>query len=57
MAEATTIVLSAAGLTRADAPRVSVLVHERPDGTWSAGGSVVRHADLVALAQKQHVAE
>jgi hypothetical protein len=25
-------------------------VHEQPDGTWGAGGSVVRYADLVALA-------
>lgn len=57
VAEATGIVLSAAGLAQADAPRVWVLVHEQPDGTWGAGGSIVRHADLVALAQKQHVAE
>jgi len=57
VAEATGIVLSAAGLTGADAPRVWVLVHEQPDGTWGAGGSIVRHADLVALAQKQHAAE
>ncbi|MFF8974709.1 4-oxalocrotonate tautomerase family protein [Streptomyces sp. NPDC014995] len=50
--EATKTVLSAAGLAQHDAPRVWVLVHEQPDGTWGAGGSVVRFADLVALAQR-----
>ncbi|MFM9628588.1 MULTISPECIES: tautomerase family protein [Streptomyces] len=52
--EATKTVLAAAGLGRDDALRVWVLVHEQPDGTWGAGGSVVRHADLVALAKGQH---
>lgn len=28
-----------------------MLVHEQPDGTWGAGGSVIRYADLVALAK------
>ncbi|MCX4419502.1 tautomerase family protein [Streptomyces mirabilis] len=51
--EATQTVLSAAGLAPDDALRVWVLVHEQPDGTWGAGGSVVRHADLVALAKGQ----
>jgi hypothetical protein len=32
---------------------VWVLVHEQPDGTWGAGGSVIRYADLVALAKGQ----
>ena|SRR5436305_7322716 len=49
--EATKTVLAAAGLSEADVLRVWVLVHEQPDGTWGAGGSVVRYADLVALAQ------
>ncbi|MGI5451821.1 tautomerase family protein [Streptomyces sp. CA-249302] len=49
--EATKTVLSAAGLTADDALRVWVLVHEQPDGTWGAGGSVIRYADLVALAK------
>jgi phenylpyruvate tautomerase PptA (4-oxalocrotonate tautomerase family) len=53
VAEATGIVLSAAGLSPADAPRVWVLVHEQPDGTWGAGGQVVRRAALAAIAQKQ----
>ncbi|MDX3752840.1 tautomerase family protein [Streptomyces sp. AK08-02] len=52
--DATTVVLSAAGLTEADASRVWVLVHEQPDGTWGAGGSVIRYADLVAIARGQH---
>ncbi|MCD9880773.1 tautomerase family protein [Streptomyces guryensis] len=51
--DATKTVLAAAGLAEAGAPRVWVLVHEQPDGTWGAGGSVIRYADLVALAQGQ----
>lgn len=51
--EATKTVLAAAGLGPDDALRVWVLVHEQPDGTWGAGGSVIRHADLVALAKGQ----
>ncbi|MFG2294691.1 4-oxalocrotonate tautomerase family protein [Streptomyces sp. NPDC048603] len=50
--DATKTVLAAAGLTPADALRVWVLIHEQPDGTWGAGGSVIRYADLVALAQQ-----
>ncbi|MEU8076464.1 tautomerase family protein [Catellatospora citrea] len=50
VAEITTAVLDAAGLTDADAQRVWVLIHEQPDGTWAAGGKIVRYADLVALA-------
>lgn len=51
--EATKAVLAAAGLSQDDALRVWVLVHEQPDGTWGAGGSVIRYADLVALARGQ----
>jgi len=51
--DATKTVLAAAGLSEADVLRVWVLVHEQPDGTWGAGGSVIRYADLVALAQGQ----
>ncbi|MFD7403350.1 4-oxalocrotonate tautomerase family protein [Streptomyces sp. NPDC059866] len=51
--DATKTVLAAAGLTADDALRVWVLVHEQPDGTWGAGGSVIRYADLVALAKGQ----
>ncbi|MFI7129266.1 4-oxalocrotonate tautomerase family protein [Nonomuraea sp. NPDC050153] len=49
--EATRIVLKAAGLTDSDALRVWVLIHEQADGTWGAGGSVIRYADLKALAK------
>lgn len=49
--DATAAVLTAAGLDEGDALRVWVLVHEQADGTWGAGGTVIRHADLVALAQ------
>ncbi|MFD8218362.1 4-oxalocrotonate tautomerase family protein [Streptomyces sp. NPDC059697] len=51
--EATATVLSAAGLSPDQALRVWVLVHEQPEGNWGAGGSVVRFADLVALAKGQ----
>lgn len=50
--EATKTVLAAAALAPEDALRVWVLVHEQPDGTWGAGGSVIRYADLVALARQ-----
>jgi len=52
---ATAAVLDAAGLTDADALRVWVLIHEQPEGTWGAGGSIVRYADLVALAKSETV--
>ncbi|MFD3586880.1 4-oxalocrotonate tautomerase family protein [Streptomyces sp. NPDC058683] len=51
--DATKAVLAAAGLAPDDALRVWVLVHEQPDGTWGAGGSVIRYADLVALTKGQ----
>ncbi|MFE4753816.1 tautomerase family protein [Streptomyces mirabilis] len=51
--DATKTVLGAAGLSQDDALRVWVLVHEQPEGTWGAGGSVIRYADLVALAKGQ----
>lgn len=51
--DATTAVLDAAGLTDADAGRVWVLIHEQPEGTWGAGGQIVRYADLIALDQSQ----
>lgn len=48
--EATQAVLAAAGLGADDALRVWVLINEQPDGTWGAGGQIIRYADLVALA-------
>ena len=54
--EVTDQVLHAAGLTDADALAVWVLIHEQPEGTWGAGGHVVRFADLKAVAQPQRSA-
>jgi len=50
--DATATVLAAAGLGEADAPRVWVLIHEQAEGTWGAGGGIVRYAELVTLAQQ-----
>jgi phenylpyruvate tautomerase PptA (4-oxalocrotonate tautomerase family) len=55
ISDLTRIVLEAAGLPPADAGRVWVLIHEQPDGTWGAGGAIIRHADLVALAKEHSV--
>jgi phenylpyruvate tautomerase PptA (4-oxalocrotonate tautomerase family) len=49
--EATQAVLSAAALDPSESLRVWVLINEQPDGTWGAGGQIIRYADLVALAQ------
>ena len=49
--DATRVVLNAAGLAQDQALRVWVLVNEQPDGTWGAGGSIIRYAELVALAK------
>ncbi|MDX1879606.1 tautomerase family protein [Mycolicibacterium sp. 141076] len=49
--EVTEQILSAAGLTAADTLRVWVLIHEQPEGTWGAGGAVVRFQDLKAKAR------
>ncbi|WP_406451914.1 tautomerase family protein [Streptomyces sp. NBC_01622] len=51
--DATKTVLGAADLSQDEALRVWVLVHEQAEGTWGAGGSVIRYADLVALAKGQ----
>ncbi|MEY9212530.1 tautomerase family protein [Thermobifida halotolerans] len=53
VADVASVVLKAAGLEASEALRVWVLVHEQPDGTWGAGGSVVRYADLAELARSQ----
>lgn len=49
--EVTQAVLAAAGLDAGEALRVWVLINEQPDGTWGAGGQIIRYADLVALAK------
>ncbi|MGW7484726.1 tautomerase family protein [Nonomuraea muscovyensis] len=48
--DVTKVILAAAGLGQSEALRVWVLIHEQADGTWGAGGSVIRYADLKALA-------
>ncbi|KJK47459.1 4-oxalocrotonate tautomerase [Lentzea aerocolonigenes] len=50
--EATELVLEAAGLDAGDAIRVWVLIHEQPEGTWGAGGQVVKVEELRKLAEK-----
>ncbi|MFI7067588.1 4-oxalocrotonate tautomerase family protein [Kribbella sp. NPDC050124] len=49
--DVTAIVLKTAGLTEHDNLRVWVLIHEQADGSWGAGGRIVRYADLVKLAE------
>ena len=51
--EATANVLAAVGLSDADALRVWVLIHEQPEGTWGAGGNIVRFAELAAIAKTE----
>jgi phenylpyruvate tautomerase PptA (4-oxalocrotonate tautomerase family) len=51
--EATANVLDAVGLTEADALWVWVLIHEQTEGTWGAGGNVVRFAEIAALAKAE----
>ncbi|GLZ35296.1 hypothetical protein Lesp02_74830 [Lentzea sp. NBRC 105346] len=50
--EATQLVLAAAGLPADDAGRVWVLFREQPEGTWGAGGNIIRVADLAAIAAR-----
>jgi phenylpyruvate tautomerase PptA (4-oxalocrotonate tautomerase family) len=55
--EATALVLEAAGLGESDAMRVWVLIHEQPEGTWGAGGQIVKFAELKAAAQAAKAAD
>lgn len=48
--EVTELVLAAAGLGADQALRVWVLLHEQPDGTWGAGGRIMRLADIAGMA-------
>jgi phenylpyruvate tautomerase PptA (4-oxalocrotonate tautomerase family) len=50
--DATDVVLGAAGLAAEEARRVWVLIGEQPDGTWGAGGAVIRFKELVAAAKQ-----
>lgn len=51
--QVTADVLAAAGLPAAAASLVWVLIREQPEGTWGAGGAVVRFAELKALAAQR----
>lgn len=51
--ELTAQVLTAADLDSTEALRVWVLVNEQPEGTWGAGGAVVKFAELKAAAQAE----
>jgi phenylpyruvate tautomerase PptA (4-oxalocrotonate tautomerase family) len=53
VAEATQIVRDAAGLGDEDALRVWVLCHEVAEGSWGAGGHVIRFEQLRAMAKSQ----
>lgn len=54
--EVTEHVLAAAGLTDNEALHVWVLIHEQPEGTWGAGGTVVRFQDLKSIAHSERTA-
>ncbi|MGX9671915.1 tautomerase family protein [Mycobacterium sp. HM-7] len=49
--EVTEQVLDAAGFPATEALRVWVLIHDQPEGTWGAGGTVIRFQELKAKAQ------
>jgi phenylpyruvate tautomerase PptA (4-oxalocrotonate tautomerase family) len=51
--EMTQQVLEAAGLTPEDGMRVWIIMHEVPEGSWGAGGAVIRFEQLRAAAQQQ----
>ena len=53
MAEATAIVREAAGLDEEDSLRVWVLMHEVAEGSWGAGGQVIRFEQLRAMAKSE----
>lgn len=51
--EFSALVSEAAGLGDEDALRVWVIVHEVPDGFWSAGGRIVRFEQLRQAAEAE----
>jgi phenylpyruvate tautomerase PptA (4-oxalocrotonate tautomerase family) len=53
VAEATRIVREAAGIGEDGALRVWVLMHEVAEGSWGAGGQVVRFEQLREIAKSQ----
>ena len=57
--EATRVVLHASGLAPEQALQVWVLVHEQPEGSWGAGGEIIRFTELkrIAAAQRTEAAD
>jgi phenylpyruvate tautomerase PptA (4-oxalocrotonate tautomerase family) len=53
VAEATSAVREAAGLGEEDALRVWVLMHEVAEGSWGAGGNVIRFEQLREAAKRE----
>jgi phenylpyruvate tautomerase PptA (4-oxalocrotonate tautomerase family) len=53
VAEATSIVREAAGIPDDEALRVWVLMHEVAEGSWGAGGQVIRFEQLREIAKGQ----
>jgi phenylpyruvate tautomerase PptA (4-oxalocrotonate tautomerase family) len=53
IAEATSVISEAAGLSQGDGLRVWVLINEVPEGSWGAGGEVVRFEQLRQIAQRE----
>jgi phenylpyruvate tautomerase PptA (4-oxalocrotonate tautomerase family) len=53
VADATAIVREAAGIADEDALRVWVLLHEVAEGSWGAGGQVIRFQQLREIAKSQ----
>jgi phenylpyruvate tautomerase PptA (4-oxalocrotonate tautomerase family) len=51
VAAATEIVREAAGIGEQDALRVWVLMHEVAEGSWGAGGQVIRFEQLREIAR------
>jgi phenylpyruvate tautomerase PptA (4-oxalocrotonate tautomerase family) len=54
--EATRIVREAAAIAEEEALRVWVLMHEVAEGSWGAGGQVIRFEQLRQIAQDQRAA-
>lgn len=53
VAQATRVVLSAAGLSESDSLRVWVLISEVPEGNWGAGGNVIHFEQLRQYAAQE----
>jgi phenylpyruvate tautomerase PptA (4-oxalocrotonate tautomerase family) len=53
VAEATALVREAAGIAEEDALRIFVLHHEVAEGSWGAGGQVIRFEQLRSIAKEQ----